>query len=70
MRIDSNLPCFTNPDTVIDEIRDRISTRYNTGINPNIEYLELVERLVKNSMSNWRTHQYDLFQKLTNNIEK
>jgi len=35
-----------------------------------VDYFEMVERLVKSSLNNWRTLQYDSFQKLTNNIEK
>ena len=70
MMKDSRMGCFVSPDTVLDEIRDRISTRYNTGVNNEVEYFELVERLVNSSYNNWRTIQYDSFQKLTNNIEK
>jgi len=49
------------PKTLINEIRDRISLKYNTGANGEHDYFELVERLVKNSANNWRTIQYDSF---------
>jgi len=43
------------PKTLIDEIKDRISLKYNTGINGEKDYFELVERLVKGSANNFRT---------------
>ncbi len=58
------------PKTLIAEIRDRISLKYNTGLAKESDYFELVDRLVKNSANNWRTVQYDTFQKMTNGIEK
>ena len=67
---DSKLPCFLRPKTLFDEIRDRISLKYNTGQVQEGDYFELVERIVKASMNNWRTSQYDSFQKMTNGIEK
>jgi phosphatidylinositol 4-kinase B len=65
---DSRLPCFKKPKSLIAEIRDRISLKYNTGIVP--DYFELVDRLVKDSMNAWSTTQYDNYQKMTNGIEK
>ena len=64
------MPCFVKPKTVLSEIRDRISLKYNTGLAKESDYFELVERLVKASANNWRTMQYDSFQKMTNGIEK
>ena len=64
------MPCFVKPKTLIAEIRDRISLKYNTGQAKESDYFELVERLVKASANNWRTLQYDTFQKMSNNIEK
>jgi hypothetical protein len=40
---------------LINEIRDRISLKYNTGADEGKDYFELVERLVKGSVNNWRT---------------
>eukprot|EP00347_Sterkiella_histriomuscorum_P005051 403358089 len=68
---DSKMPCFVRPKTLINEIKDRISLKYNTGLNQNqSDFFELVERLIKGSANNWRTNQYDSFQKMTNGIEK
>ncbi len=56
--IDSKLPCFVRPKTLFDEIRDRISLKYNTGHlqgGGEGDYFELVDRIVKSSMNNWRT---------------
>lgn len=47
MMKDSKMPCFNRPKTVIAEIRDRISLKYNTNIKEENDYFELVERLVK-----------------------
>ena len=30
---DSKMPCFVRPKTLINEIKDRISLKYNTGLN-------------------------------------
>ena len=53
--VDSKFPCFVKPKTLVDEIKDRISLKYNTGINGEKDYFELVERLVKSSANNFRT---------------
>jgi hypothetical protein len=49
------MPCFVKPRTLLAEIRDRISLKYNTGLAKESDYFELVERLVKASALNWRT---------------
>ena len=41
------MPCFVRPKTVISEIRDRISLKYNVGIGKDADYFELVDRLVR-----------------------
>jgi hypothetical protein len=43
---DSKMPCFKKPKTVITEIRDRISLKYNTGASKESDFFELVDRLV------------------------
>ena len=63
------MPCFVKPKNLFAEIRDRISLKYNTGLNGENDYFELVEKLIKNSANNWRTVKYDSFQKMTNGIE-
>ena len=70
MMKDSRMPCFVKPKTLLAEVRDRISLKYNTGLAKENDYFELVDRLVKASANNWRTMQYDSFQKMTNGIEK
>lgn len=67
---DSNFPCFKGGPNIFDEIRQRCSTRYNVGDNMLNEYQELVDTLINKSLNNWRTKQYDVFQKWTNNIEQ
>jgi phosphatidylinositol kinase/protein kinase (PI-3 family) len=44
---DSRMPCFKKPKTLISEIRDRISLKYNTGTSKESDYFELVDRLVQ-----------------------
>ena len=57
----SKMPCFVKPETLYNEIKERMSTKYNTGVNNEVEFYELVENLVKASLNNWRTKQYDSF---------
>lgn len=58
--IDSKLPCFLRPKSLFNEIRDRISLRYNTGSGKeNDDYYELVNKLVNKSFKNSRTTYYD-----------
>ena len=66
---DSRMPCFKKPKTLISEIRDRISLKYNTGSTKECDYFELVDRLVNQSINNITTTSYDKFQKMTNGIE-
>lgn len=65
---DSKLPCFSKPQTLFNEIRDRISLRFNTGDNKENDYFEMVDRILKSSANNWRTTQYDSFQRMSNGI--
>lgn len=53
--VDSKMPCFVKPKLLFDEIRDRISLRYNTGATKESDFFELVDRILKNSANNWRT---------------
>ncbi len=52
---DSRMPCIKKPKTLIAEIRDRMSLKYNTGLTKENDYFELVDRLVKDSMNAWST---------------
>lgn len=63
----SQFPCFQRGNAYQEEIRARMSTKYNQSQGTN-EYEELVEKLCNSSHGNWRTNQYDTFQKLTNGI--
>jgi hypothetical protein len=67
---DSQFPCFKGGNLIFDEIRKRWSPCYNVGENSINEFRELVDRIINNSINNWRTRQYDAFQKWTNNIER
>jgi len=51
----SKMPCFVKSETLYTEIKERMSTKYNTGLNNEVEFYELVENLVKSSLNNWRT---------------
>lgn len=43
---DVSMPCVKNMSTLEQEIRDRISGKFNTGPNKGNEFAELVERIV------------------------
>lgn len=58
---DSRMICFKKPRTLISEIRDRISLKYNTGSSKESDYFELVDRLVNQSINNLTTTSYDKF---------
>ena len=58
---DSRMPCFKRPKTLLAEIRDRISLKYNTGTSKESDYFELVDRLVNQSVNNITTTSYDKF---------
>jgi len=67
---DSRMPCFKKPKTLLAEIRDRISLKYNMSLTKEIDYFEMVDRLVKDSTNAWSTTHYDNYQKMSNGIEK
>ena len=52
---DSRMPCFKKPKTLLAEIRDRMSLKYNTNMSKETDYFELVDRLVKDSLNAWST---------------
>jgi len=59
------MPCFANSDiySTIKELRDRFHDKMS-----DVEYVKIVDDLIYRSNDNWRTNQYDNFQKLTNGI--
>ncbi len=59
------MPCFANTDTtvVISKLRERFHMDKSES-----DYIKIVDELIANSINNWRTVQYDNFQKLTNDI--
>jgi hypothetical protein len=42
----SKMPCFVKGDIVFENIRERLSTKNNTGVTSDNEYQEFVDRLV------------------------
>ena len=59
------MPCFNNDD-IPGTIRQFVE-RFNMNKSEN-EYIKIVDDLIYNSFNNWRTVQYDNFQRLTNDI--
>lgn len=59
------MPCFIN--TEVNFIITKFTERFHKNKSES-EYIQLVDELIYNSINNWRTVQYDYFQKLTNDI--
>ncbi len=61
----SKMPCFASydPPTAIAKLKERF--HLNKSDN---EYIKIVDELIYYSLDNWRTVQYDNFQKFTNDI--
>ncbi|CAD8089319.1 unnamed protein product [Paramecium sonneborni] len=57
----SDLPCFANLDLKL------FTSRFQLNATDK-EIMDLVDRLINQSLSSWRTAQYDNFQKRTNGI--
>ena len=60
-----NLPCFIGRK--IEDIINNFKSRFHFN-KCDLDYYDLVDNLIYYSINNWRTVQYDNFQKLTNNI--
>lgn len=58
------MPCFAEETSFIIA---RLVERFHTN-KTEAEYIPVVDELIYSSMYNWRTTQYDYFQKLTNDI--
>ena len=64
MKNGCEMPCFEN-----DYFEERLTQLKNRIINTQItDYYKYAESLVNESMNNWRTRNYDSFQKYSNNI--
>lgn len=61
----SNLPCFDKRST--NQILEEFKNRFHL-MNSFEQDESLIVQLIKTSMNNWRTIQYDRFQKYTNDI--
>lgn len=77
------MSCFKRPNSLISEIKERLKPQTGVGPTaeqvasisskadlPRSEFFELTERLIKASYQSYTTGPYDLFQKMTNGIEK
>lgn len=60
-----DIPCFYQRK--INEIMNEFEKRFHFEISE-FEYQTLVDKLVKESLGNWRTNKYDTYQKYCNNI--
>eukprot|EP00826_Nyctotherus_ovalis_P059253 TRINITY_DN8220_c0_g3_i6.p1 TRINITY_DN8220_c0_g3~~TRINITY_DN8220_c0_g3_i6.p1 ORF type:complete len:102 (+),score=8.75 TRINITY_DN8220_c0_g3_i6:194-499(+) len=59
----SKLPCFIGGEAAIEGLRERFHCCYSEQ-----QCITEVENMLYYSINNWRTVQYDNFQKFTNNI--
>jgi phosphatidylinositol kinase/protein kinase (PI-3 family) len=60
----SKMPCFTDdPISIITSFRERFHINKSES-----ELVKIVDELISYSLSNWRTSQYDYYQKMTNGI--
>ena len=60
----SKLPCFSDdPSFIINNFKERFHINKNE-----YDLVKFVHELVETSLSNWRTSQYDYYQKMTNGI--
>lgn len=64
-RGEDTIPCFIGKN--IDSITSALKSRFKFDIN-DFDYYEFIDELINASVNNWRTTQYDRFQKYTNNI--
>ena len=60
------MPCFnagTDVDVVIENFKERFLLKYTED-----KAISIIDNLIAKSAKSWRTTQYDIFQKLTNDI--
>ena len=61
----SYMPCFVNRN--LSDVMRGFKERFHFE-KSEMDYITVVNDLVKDARGNWRTTQYDYFQKLTNGI--
>jgi hypothetical protein len=66
LKVGSKLPCFPAGSDV-SKIVLAFKERFHANKSEE-QYLKIVNELVDTSVNNWRTYQYDYFQKMTNGI--
>lgn len=62
----TNFPCFMGDPSATQTLKD-LEQRFHAHLD-DIKFAQWVRDLVDESMDNWRTRQYDSFQRLTNGI--
>jgi phosphatidylinositol 4-kinase len=63
MMSESGCPCFRNKQLAVEGLRKRISTRMSEE-----KYVDHVLGLISEALDNWRTRQYDYYQRILNGI--
>lgn len=64
MMSESGCPCFRNKQLAVEGLRKRISTRMSEE-----KYVDHVLGLISEALDNWRTRQYDYYQRILNGIQ-
>lgn len=64
MMSESGCPCFRNKQLAVEGLRKRISTRMSEE-----KYVDHVLGLISDALDNWRTRQYDYYQRVLNGIQ-
>ena len=64
MMSESGCPCFRNKQLAVEGLRKRISTPMSEE-----KYVEYVLGLIGDALDNWRTRQYDYYQRVLNGIQ-
>ncbi len=63
MMSESGCPCFRNKQLAVEGLQKRISTRMSEE-----KYVDHVLGLIGEALDNWRTRQYDYYQRILNGI--
>jgi phosphatidylinositol 4-kinase len=67
MGIGVPMPCFKNGSLSLNEILVQFKERFMLNCTQETA-VERIDALIEKAAFNWRTKQYDIFQKLTNDI--
>jgi len=59
----ATMPCFLGGKQIINDLKNRFKINMS-----NEKCVEYVYHLIEESLCNWRTVQYDKFQRITNDI--